>query len=260
MPAGDHVEKFLPHLDGLPRPRIDPHIMTIFGRHGSKGPGGGARAETAGGGGPAYVTERDFEAQVLGSDIPVLLEFTADWCQPCKAIAPDVQSFAEEMRGKVKVLKVDIDKSPVIAQQLRVQSVPTFMVVAEGRIANGVVGAIRKKKMLELVEPYLPRAEGALKPGELAKLISARAVQAIDTREPAAFTRAHLPGAINIPLEQIESRLGELHMVRGQPVVYCRSGDKAKELADRLSSQGMPVAFLEGGLLAWEADGLPIDR
>jgi thioredoxin 1/putative thioredoxin len=234
--------------------------MTIFGRREGKGSGGGARAEATGGGGPDYVTERDFESQVLGSDIPVLLEFTADWCQPCKAIAPDVQAFAEEMRGKVKVLKVDIDKSPVIAQQLRVQSVPTFMVVAEGRIANGVVGAIRKKKMLELVEPYLPRAEGALKPAEVAKLIAARAVQAIDTREPAAFKRARLPGAVNIPIEEIESRLAELHMVRGQPVVYCRSGDKSKELSERLASQGMTVAFLEGGLLAWEADGLPVER
>ena len=259
MAAHDHVEKCLLHLDGSARLRIDPHTMTIFGRYGGKGPSGGASAEKAGGG-PAYVTERDFEAQVLGSDIPVLLEFTADWCQPCKAIAPDVQAFAEEMRGKVKVLKVDIDKSPVIAQQLRVQSVPTFMVVAEGRIANGVVGAIRKKKMLELVEPYLPRAEGALKPVEVAKLLAAKAIQAIDTREPAAFARARIPGAVNIPIEQIESRLAELHMVRGQPVVYCRSGDKTKELSERLAAQGMPVAFLEGGLLAWEADGLPVDK
>jgi thioredoxin 1/putative thioredoxin len=232
--------------------------MTIFGRQGDKGSGLGAKG--AGGGGPAYVTERDFEAQVLGSEIPVLLEFTAEWCQPCKAIAPDVQAFAEEMQGRVKVLKVDIDKSPAIAQQLRIQSVPTFMVVAEGRIANGVVGAIRKKKMLELVEPFLPRPEGALKTAEVAKLISARAAQAIDIRDAAAFARAHLPGAMNIPLEEIDGRLAELHMGRGQPVVYCRGGDKSKELAERLASQGMPVSFLEGGLLAWEADGLPIEK
>ncbi len=160
-------------------------------------------------------------------------------------------------------MKVDIDRAPAIAQQLRVQSVPTFMVVAEGRIQDGVVGAIRKKKMLELVEPFFPRSAGALKPAELAQFLSGAAgepVGPIDTRDAAAFGRAHLPGAVNMPLETIESRLAELHMLAGQPVLYCRSGDKTKELSERLTEQGLPVAFLEGGLLAWEADGLPIQR
>jgi thioredoxin 1/putative thioredoxin len=134
------------------------------------------------------------------------------------------------------------------------------MVVAEGRIQDAVVGAIRRKKMQELVEPFLPRAAGALKPAELAQLLPAGAVSVIDTRDAAAYGRAHLPGAVNIPIEEIESRLAELHMLTGQPVVYCRSGDKTKELSERLADQGLPVAFLEGGLLAWEAEGLPIQR
>jgi len=213
-----------------------------------------------GGGDVAYVGERDFEREVLRSELPVLLEFTADWCQPCKAIAPDVEAFAREMAGRAKVLKIDVDKSPIIAQQLRVQSVPTFMVVAEGRIQDAVVGAIRKKKMQELVEPFLPRAAGALKSAELAQLLAGGAVVPVDTRDAAAFARAHLPGAVNIPVEQIESRLAELHMLTGQPVLYCRSGDKTKDLGGKLAEQGTPVAFLEGGILAWEAEGLPIQR
>jgi thioredoxin 1/putative thioredoxin len=188
------------------------------------------------------------------------MEFTADWCEPCKAIAPEVEAFAREVQGKVKVVKIDVDKSPVIAQQLRVQSVPTFMVVAEGRIQDAVVGAIRKKKMQELVEPFLPRAAGALKPAELAQLLAAGSVVPVDARDAAAFGRAHLPHAVNIPVEEIESRLAELHMMQGQPVLYCRSGDKTKEMSEKLAEQGLPVAFLEGGILAWEAEGLPIDR
>jgi thioredoxin 1/putative thioredoxin len=236
--------------------------MTILGGFGGKkGPGGGApAAKSSGGGGVPYVTERDFEREVLRSELPVLMEFTADWCEPCKAIAPEVEAFAREMQGKVKVVKVDVDKAPVIAQQLRIQSVPTFMVVAEGRIQDAVVGAIRKKKMQELVEPFLPRAAGALKPAELAQLIAAGSVVPVDTRDAAAYGRAHLPKAVNIPLEEIESRLAELHMMRGQPVLYCRSGDKTKEMSEKLAEQGLPVAFLEGGILAWEAEGLPIDR
>ena len=192
--------------------------------------------------------------------MPVLLEFTADWCQPCKAIAPEVEAFAQEMQGKAKVVKIDVDKSPVLAQQLRVQSVPTFMLVAEGRIQDAVVGAVRKKKMQEMVEPFLPRAAGALKAPELAQLLAGGAVTPVDTRDAGAFGRAHLPGAINLPAEEIETRLAELHMLQGQPVLYCRSGDKTKDLASRLAEQGVPVAFLEGGLLGWEAEGLPIER
>jgi thioredoxin 1/putative thioredoxin len=236
--------------------------MTILGGFGGGGRGAGAAGAppAKSGGAIAYVTERDFEQEVLRSELPVLMEFTADWCQPCKAIAPEVEAFARENAGKVKVVKVDIDKSPVIAQQLRIQSVPTFMVVAEGRIQDGVVGAIRKKKMQEMVEPFLPRAAGALKPAEMAQLLTGGAIVPIDTRDAAAFGRAHLPRAVNMPIESIETRLAELHMLPGQPVVYCRGGDKTKELSEKLTAQGMPVAFLEGGMLGWEAEGLPVER
>src|SRR5579872_6407142 len=216
--------------------------MTILGggcgMHGSRGaglggPGAGADGGLQGGASAVpYVTERDFEAVVLRSEVPVLIEFSAEWCQPCKAIAPEVEALAREVAGKAKVVKIDIDKSPAIAQQLRIQSVPTFMVVAEGRIQDGVVGAIRKKKMLELIEPFFPRPAGALKPAELAQLLAAGQVVAVDTRDAGAFGRAHLPGAVNMPLETIESRLAELHMLAGetgQPVLYCRGGDKTKE-------------------------------
>jgi thioredoxin 1 len=236
--------------------------MTILGGFGgSRGQGAGPGAgKAAAGGGVPFVTERDFEREVLRSELPVLLEFSADWCEPCKVIAPEVEAFAREQAGKVKVLKLDIDKSPVIAKQLRIQSVPTFMVVAEGRIRGAVVGAIRKQKMLELVEPFLPRPAGALKPVEVAQLLASGAVVPVDTRDAAAFARAHLPSAVNMPFEEIDKRLAELHMLAGQPVLYCRGGDKTKELAEQLAEQGMPVAFLEGGLLGWEADGLPIER
>jgi thioredoxin 1/putative thioredoxin len=82
----------------------------------------------------------------------------------------------------------------------------------------------------------------------------------VDTREAPAFGRAHVPGAVNLPFEGIQGRLAELHMLAGQPVVYCRSGDKTKELAASLAEQGVQVAFLEGGFLGWESEGLPVER
>jgi thioredoxin len=233
--------------------------MTILGGFGGRGAGKDAAAKAPGGGVP-FVTEREFEREVLQSELPVLVQFTAEWCQPCKQIAPEVEAFARETAGKVKVVKIDVDKSPVIAQQLAIKSVPTFMVIAEGRLQDAVVGAIRKKKMQELVEPFLPRTAGALKPAECSQLLAGGAVVPVDTRDASAFARAHLPAAVNIPIDQVDSRLAELEMLAGQPVLYCRSGNLSKEMSKKLTEQGTPVAFLEGGILGWEAEGLPIER
>jgi thioredoxin len=234
--------------------------MTMLGGTGrGKGQGLGGAAAAPGGSIP-YVTERDFEATVLRSDLPVMVEFTADWCAPCKQIAPEVEAFAREMEGKVRVVKVDIDKAPLLARELQVKSVPMFVLFAEQRIVDGVVGAVGKKKLREMVEPFLPRAAGALKANEVAHLLREGGVVPVDTREAAAFGRAHIPGAVNMPIDGIEGRLAELHMLAAQPVVYCRGGDKTKELAATLAAQGVPVAFLEGGFLAWESEGLPVER
>ena len=206
------------------------------------------------------VGEQDFEQEVLRAELPVLLEFSAEWCQPCKTIKPEVEAFAKEMEGKLSVRKIDIDKSPLLARELRIQSVPTFMLFVQGRPVDAVVGAIGKKKLREMVDPYLPRAEGAVKTVELAQLVREGRVVPVDTRDAAAFGRAHLPTARNMPLEEIEGRLAELHMLPAQPVLYCRSGDKTKALAEKLASEGMPVMFLEGGMLGWESEGLPVER
>jgi thioredoxin 1/putative thioredoxin len=233
--------------------------MANFGRGGIT-LGGGAGPKGPPAGDVPVVTERDFEAEVLRPELPVLLMFASDRSASCKQIAPEVSSFAQEMQGKVVVRKVDVDKSPVIAQQLRIESLPTFMVFLKGRPVDAVVGALGKQKLRELVDPFLPRAEGALKALEVAQLIREGGVVPVDTRDAAAFGRAHLPGAKNMPLEEIETRLAELAMLPAQPVLYCRGGDKTKDLAAKLAEMEMPVAFLEGGLLSWEAEGLPIER
>lgn len=206
------------------------------------------------------VTDQTFEREVLQSELPVLVEFSAEWCGPCKTIAPDVKALSEDLREKAKVVTIDVDKSPLIARELGVQSVPTFVVFHQGRPVGGRVGALRRAQLREMVEPFLPRAAGALKAEELAQLVAQRRVVPVDTREAPVFGRAHLPGAVNIPAEELLGRLAELHMLAGAPVLYCRSGDKTKELAGKLAEEGMPVAFLEGGLLSWEAAGFPLER
>ena len=206
-----------------------------------------------------YVTEQTFEKEVVRSEVPVLAEFAAD-CQPSRMVAPEVEALAREVEGKAKVVRIDIDKSKRLAHLLKVQQVPTFVVFVKGRPVTGETGALRRNELLSLLDPYLPRPEGAIKPVELAQLLQQGQVVPVDTREAAAFARAHIPRAVNLPLEEIESRLAELHMLPGEPVLYCRSGDKSRELADKLTAGGVPVGFLEGGFLAWEGSFLPIER
>jgi thioredoxin 1 len=206
------------------------------------------------------VTDHTFEQEILLSELPVLVEFSAEWCGPCKTIAPELRALAEELQGKAKVVTIDVDRSPVIARELGVQSVPTFVVFHQGRPAGGRVGALRRTQLREMIEPFLPRAAGALRPQELAELLKRKQVVPVDTRDAAAYRRAHLPSAVSMPLEELPNRLAELHMLPGAPVLYCRSGDKTKELAEKLAREGTPVAFLEGGLLGWESLGLELER
>lgn len=206
------------------------------------------------------IDERDFEQQVLRSELPVLVDFFATWCGPCKTMEPEVSAIARELEGKAKVVKVDIDRSKMLAQRLRIQSVPTTMVFAGGRIAAVEAGMLRRAQLRDMIEPFLPRAEGALRPVEVAQLIAERQVIPVDTREAAAFARVHLPAAVNMPLDDLPNRLAELHMLPGAPVLYCRGGDKSKEFAEKLAAEGAPIAFMEGGILAWEAESLPIER
>jgi thioredoxin len=206
------------------------------------------------------VSEQDFEAHVLASHAPVLVEFGATWCGPCKVVEPELVSLSQELGERAKIVKVDIDQSPHLARQLGIQSVPTFVVFVNGRPVGGKVGALKKPQLAELLEPFLPRAAGALKPKEVAQLQKQGQVALVDTRAPEVFRRSRIAGAINIPLDELNSRIDELSVLRAAPVLYCRTGNDTKALAATLASQGTPVAFLEGGVLGWEADGFPLQR
>jgi thioredoxin 1/putative thioredoxin len=206
------------------------------------------------------VTEQNFEQEILRSELPVLVEFGAEWCGPCKTVAPELESLALELDGKAKIVSIDIDQAPLLAREMGIQSVPTFVVFHQGRPVNGKVGALRRAQLKELLDPVLPRAAGALKPEEVAELLKQARISLVDTRESAVFQRAHIAGAVNMPLGEIETRLAELHMLPNQPVIYCRAGDQTKDLAAKLAEQGVPVAFMEGGVLAWEAAGFSLER
>ena len=90
--------------------------------------------------GVTAVTDANFKSEVLDSDVPVLVDFWAAWCGPCRMIAPVVESLAQEMGGKVKVVKMDIDQNPMTPQSLGIMSIPTVIVFKGGRAADRSVG------------------------------------------------------------------------------------------------------------------------
>jgi len=102
-----------------------------------------------------YVTQDDFARQVLQSDLPVLVDFTAVWCGPCKMLAPIVETLAEEWRGKVRVFKLDVDHNPDIAMQYQVMGVPTLMLFREGAPVHRMTGYKPKAKVLREFAPHL---------------------------------------------------------------------------------------------------------
>ncbi len=93
----------------------------------------------------------NFEQEVLTSDVPVLVDFTATWCGPCKQLAPIVDQLANDLDGKLKVGKLDVDESPVTAGKYGVRGVPTIMIFKNGQRAAQHVGLTTKAKLLELV-------------------------------------------------------------------------------------------------------------
>ena len=95
------------------------------------------------------VSDADFDKEVLQSSEPVVVDFFADWCGPCKAMAPALEQVAADMKGKVKFVKLDVDQNPDVTQKYRIQAMPTLMIFKGGEIAAQRVGALVQKKQLE---------------------------------------------------------------------------------------------------------------
>jgi len=101
------------------------------------------------------VTDDNFELEVLKSDIPVLVDFWAIWCGPCKAISPVVEEVANDHAGQLKVVKMDVDKSPQTPAKFFIRSIPTLILFKDGNVVDQLVGAVSKPKLQEFVKKAL---------------------------------------------------------------------------------------------------------
>ncbi|MGW8061412.1 thioredoxin family protein [Streptomyces ziwulingensis] len=95
------------------------------------------------------VSDAEFAAQVLGSELPVLVEFTADWCPPCRQMAPVLGAVAAEEQGRLRVVQLNVDRNPATTNAYKVLSMPTFMVFRDGEPVKSMVGSRPKRRLLE---------------------------------------------------------------------------------------------------------------
>jgi len=101
------------------------------------------------------VTDTNFESDVLGSDKPVLVDFWAEWCGPCRMIAPTVEAIAEEYQGKAGVYKMNVDENMNIPQQYGIRGIPTLILFKGGQEQERIVGAVTREAIARVVEKYV---------------------------------------------------------------------------------------------------------
>ncbi len=100
-------------------------------------------------------TDQSFDTDVVQADLPVLIDFWADWCGPCKAIAPTIEEIAGDYAGKVKVGKLNVDQNQNTAMQYGVRSIPTLLIMKSGEVVSQVVGAVPKENITKALDEIL---------------------------------------------------------------------------------------------------------
>lgn len=107
---------------------------------------------------PSPVSDSTFEREVLQSTEPVLVDFWAEWCHPCRMIAPILEQIAADEEGKLKIAKLDVDENPSTAQRFSVLSIPTLILFKDGQPVERLVGYMPKEQLLRRISPYLAAA------------------------------------------------------------------------------------------------------
>lgn len=110
---------------------------------------------------PVAISDASFEKEVVDADKPVLVDFWAEWCGPCRMIAPLLEKLAEEYAGSLKIAKLDVDNNPEVAEQFEVMSIPTMILFKDGKPVERMVGYVPRARLLNKIKPYIGTAATA---------------------------------------------------------------------------------------------------
>ncbi|MFW6160510.1 MAG: thioredoxin [Acidobacteriota bacterium] len=102
-----------------------------------------------------HVTDETFEDEVLKSEIPVLVDFWAEWCAPCKMVEPVLLKLQDSLQGRLKIVKCNVDKNHKIPAKYGIMSIPTFLLFKRGELKDSLVGAVPQEKILEVISKHL---------------------------------------------------------------------------------------------------------
>jgi thioredoxin len=211
------------------------------------------------------VTDATFEEVVLNATVPVLIDFYADWCQPCKAIAPLLEDLSEEYAGAVLFVKVDVEANPAVMQAFRIQSMPTIMLLQDRQLVDAIVGARGREEYEALLQrvatkPARVRGVETFDAQRLKLTLEAEMAVPVDVRVAADYARTRIPGAIHVPASEVAERTAELNDPSMTYVFYGRTNEGVHEAAKAALDAGVAAGLLDGGLLAWESELLPVEK
>ena len=204
------------------------------------------------------VTDETFDQLVLESDTPVLVDFWAAWCQPCRLIGPIVEELSEEYAGSVVFAKLDIDKNPAIQARYRVSSIPLLVLFRRGQQPQAVQGAVPKQTLVAFLEKAVPGLGGAtsIAPKQLKeRLDRGDPIRIFDLRREQDFGRSHIRRSKVVAPEALAAAV-EAVPPEQTIVLVCRTGQVSKDAAKGLKASGKSILVLEKGLLEWEGAGL----
>ena len=172
--VGLKVQATVTRAEGIGSADLDRHVAYLLGKRptpDSAGraaepaaagrskprPSGPARGQTSSEGRPVVVTDSSFDEEVMRSQLPVLVDFWAPWCGPCRMVEPAVEQLAQQHAGRLRVAKVNVDQNPAVARRYDVHSIPTMMVVKEGKIVERWAGALPEPALRSRVQRWLAR-------------------------------------------------------------------------------------------------------
>ena len=201
------------------------------------------------------ITKENFEIEIVTAPHPVLVDFWAPWCAPCRQLAPILEELSEEVEGHLKIAKIDTDAHPKLGRVFRIQSLPTMILMRGGKAQDVIQGALPKDQLMAKIKEWIPSLVGPEISAADLETVLKDGIPALifDIRPDGQFARSHILGSKCVKEDDLEEKVEE---AKNAPIILiCRTGEESQKQAIALNKKGFPVRALVKGLLEWESDG-----